>query len=227
MAVHISRLLFGKEHVLPSTSSARPHAWTAGTFDGGWYRAIVRFAHHSAWLNGPLELYTTVGIALLAVMAIGAWWSARGQADRRSMAAVAWLGLGTLLSVGCGLMLKQVFHEVRPCRTLSVVTVEACPGVKDYSFPSDHMTVAVALAVGLWLVDRRLGLVAAALAAIEGFSRVYLGQHYPHDVLAAIVLSTVVMLAGWRVARRPLTGLVAALERTPLRRALTTRSGSS
>jgi hypothetical protein len=59
------------------------------------------------------------------------------------------------------------------------------------------------------------------LAALEGFSRIYLGQQYPHDVLAGALLSTVVLLAGWALARRPLTHLMTALEATPLRPLLT------
>jgi membrane-associated phospholipid phosphatase len=137
------------------------------------------------------------------------------------MAAVGWLGLGTLVSVAGGLLLKQVFQENRPCQAIHVATVQACPGPTDYSFPSDHTTIAVALAVGVWLVSRRLGALALVLAALEAFSRVYLGQHYPHDVIAGAVLSTVIMLGGWPLVRRPLAGLAGWLETTPLRPLLT------
>lgn len=202
-------------------SAAIPPARPVMTIDDGWYRAVNSFAQRTGWLHRPMEVYTLVGIAALAVLAVLAWWSARAHADRRAMAAVAWLGLGTVLSILAGLALKQVFQEARPCRTIALTTVQACPGATDYSFPSDHMTVAVALAIGLWLVNHKLGLVAVALAAVEGFSRVYLGQHYPHDVLGAVVLSSVIMLGGWLLARGPLIRLIAALERTPLRVILT------
>jgi membrane-associated phospholipid phosphatase len=190
---------------------------TVTTADDGWYRDLTGFAQHTAWLNGVMALYTVGAIVLLALMAGYAWWWARSRADLAAMAAVLWLGLGTVVCVGLGLGLKQVFKETRPCLVIHVATVQACPGATDYSFPSDHTTVAVALAVGLWLVNRKLGLVGAALALVEAFSRVYLGQHYPHDVLAAIVLSTAVMLLGWALLRRPLVRLVTALATTPVR----------
>jgi membrane-associated phospholipid phosphatase len=193
------------------------HLNTVTTADDGWYRSITSFAQHTSWLQGPMELYTTAGIGLLVLIALAAWWSARARADRAAVAAVVWIGLGTAVSVGCGLALKQVFKENRPCQSIHVVTVQACPGPADYSFPSDHTLIAVALAVGIWIASSRLGIIAAVLAALEGFSRVYLGQHYPHDVFAAIILGTAVMLVGWVLLRRPLTGLVAALEATPLR----------
>ncbi|GAC1361611.1 MAG: hypothetical protein NVSMB32_00820 [Actinomycetota bacterium] len=49
----------------------------------------------------------------------------------------------------------------------------------DFSFPSDHAAVAGAVATALFLVDRRIGLVAAILALAMAFARVYVGAHYP------------------------------------------------
>jgi membrane-associated phospholipid phosphatase len=206
---------------MPLALAAPPQIKTVTTADDGWYRQITSFAQHTVWLQSPMKLYTLAGIGLLGLMALYAWWSARARADRAAMVAVAWLGLGTVISVACGLGLKQVFQENRPCQAIHVTTVQACPGPSDYSFPSDHTTVAVALAVGLWIVSRKLGIIAAILAVIEGFSRVYLGQHYPHDVLGGAILSTAVLLIGWPLARRPLTSLVTVLEATPLRPLLT------
>jgi membrane-associated phospholipid phosphatase len=187
-------------------------ASTVTTADDGWYRSITGFAQHTHWLNGLMGLLTVVLIAALALMLGYAAWRAWRAADRAALAATAWAVGGTVLSVGCGLVLKQIFHETRPCLALpDVTTVQACPGPTDYAFPSDHTTVAVALAAGLWLIDRRLGAIGAALALLEGFSRIYLGLHYPHDVLAGIVLSSVVVLGGWLLVRGPLLRLIGHL----------------
>ncbi|MBR7827609.1 phosphatase PAP2 family protein [Actinospica sp. MGRD01-02] len=194
---------------------------TVTTADDGWYRDITSFARHTAWLHGIMSLYTVGAVAVLVLMACYAWWSARARADRAAMAAVAWIGIGTVVSVACGLGLKQVFKETRPCLVIHVATVQACPGATDYSFPSDHTIISVALAVGLLIYSRKLGAVAAIIALVEGFSRIYLGQHYPHDVFAAIVVSTVIMLAGWVLLRGLLDRLIGALEATPLRPLLT------
>jgi membrane-associated phospholipid phosphatase len=181
---------------------------TVTTADDGWYRSVTGFAQHTHWLNGLMGLLTVALIAVIAVMLGFAGWRGWRAADRAALAATAWAVAGTVLSVGCGLVLKQVFHETRPCLALrDVTTAQACPGPTDYAFPSDHTTIAVALAAGLWLVNRRLGAIGAALALLEGFSRIYLGMHYPHDVLAGIALSCAVVLGGWVFARRPLLGL--------------------
>jgi membrane-associated phospholipid phosphatase len=184
---------------------------TVTTVDDGWYRAVTDFAQHTAWLHAVMSALTTLLIAALALLVLAAGWRAWRRADRAALTAFAWACLGTAISIGCGLLLKQVFQESRPCLAMpQVVTVQACPGPTDYSFPSDHTTVAVALAAGLWLIDRRLGALAAAVAVFEGFSRIYLGQHYPHDVVAAILLSTVIVLGGWPLVRSPLSRLVQA-----------------
>lgn len=204
-----------------ASALATPAVSTVTTADDGWYRDITSFAQHTAWLHGIMSLYTVGAIAVLVLMACYAWWSARARADRAAMAAVAWIGIGTVISVACGLGLKQVFQETRPCLAIHVTTVQACPGATDYSFPSDHTIVSVALAVGLLIYSRKLGALAAVIALVEGFSRIYLGQHYPHDVLAAIIVSTVIMLAGWVLVRGLLVRVIGALEATPLRPLLT------
>lgn len=194
---------------------------TVTTADDGWYRDITNFAQHTALLHSPMSAYTTASFGLLALLGLYAWWRARGRADRTAMAALAWTGIGTAVCIAAGLGLKQVFAEARPCLAMHVTTVEPCPGPTDYSFPSDHTTVAVALAAGLLLVNRKLGLIAAVLALLEGFSRIYLGQHYPHDVAAGLILSTLILLAGWPLVRRPLIVLLTVLEATRLRPVLT------
>jgi membrane-associated phospholipid phosphatase len=185
-----------------------PSVSTVTTFDDGWYRSVTDFARHTTWLNGIMSLLTVALIVALALMLVYAAWRAWRAADRVAVAASAWAVAGSVLSIGLGLGLKQVFQETRPCLALpDVTTVQACPGPTDYSFPSDHTTVAVALAAGLWLINRRLGAIGGVMALMEGFSRVYLGQHYPHDVLAAFVLSSVVVLGGWPLVRKPLLRL--------------------
>jgi len=65
---------------------------------------------------------------------------------------------------------------------------------RNSGFPSDHATGAFAFAMGLWLYDRTIGAVAFVLAAIVAFARVYVGVHYPSDVVAGALIGMAVAL---------------------------------
>jgi len=72
----------------------------------------------------------------------------------------------------------------------------------DPSFPSGHASVSFACAVMLALTVPRLAAPALVLAAAIAYSRLYLGVHYPLDVLGGGVLGTAVAIALRQLAER-------------------------
>jgi undecaprenyl-diphosphatase len=70
------------------------------------------------------------------------------------------------------------------------------------SFPSGHAATSVAGAIVLTFLLGRWGLALGVLAAAVCFSRVYIGVHYPLDVVAGALLGAVVGLAAVAVVRR-------------------------
>jgi undecaprenyl-diphosphatase len=94
--------------------------------------------------------------------------------------------------------LKNSFFRVRPCNALEGVRLlVGC--TNSASFPSNHAVNVSVLATLAALYMPRLWLPATALACIVGYSRVYVGTHYPLDVLAGSVLGIVVALVCSRV----------------------------
>ena len=91
-------------------------------------------------------------------------------------------------------LLKYSLLRARPCIALADVRLlVGCTNLP--SFPSNHAVNTSVLATLATLHVPRLWLPAMAVAFLVGYSRVYVGAHYPFDVLAGIVLGIVVALA--------------------------------
>jgi undecaprenyl-diphosphatase len=145
------------------------------------------------WLDKLFWLITQTGGPLLVLLVAGTavwFW----QHDQRK---VTWLVLasfgGTLL---LNSLLKLLFARPRPNVFPPLMTETS------YSFPSGHTMSAVAvyglLALLLWQRGKRGW---AALAGwwvlLVAISRVYLGVHYPSDVLASLALGGIWLIIVW------------------------------
>ncbi|MFF7455248.1 phosphatase PAP2 family protein [Kitasatospora sp. NPDC008115] len=168
-------------------------AFDGSGIDGGLYRRVVGWADAAPdWFNRLVEVWSLLGLGLFALLMLAAWWRARG-AGPAVMARVLASPLVVVVAYAVNSGLKGLVEEVRPCAQLRVrETLEACPGAGDWSFPSNHTVAAVAAAAALWFADRRIGAVAAVAALLMGASRVWVGVHYPHDVLAGALVGLLV-----------------------------------
>ncbi|MCX4749228.1 phosphatase PAP2 family protein [Kitasatospora sp. NBC_01287] len=200
-----------------TSAATAPAALDGSRIDGGLYTTVTDFARHTHWLNQPMVWWTSYGAVLFVLLLIAAWWRAR-RADAAAMAgalsAFAAAAIAFLLNSG----IKDLVAEPRPCRALPHdFLLEACPVPSDYAFPSNHTTVAFAAAVALLLIDRRLGAFAIVAAVLMGASRVYVGAHYPHDVLASALVGALVAIPTVLTGRRALTPAVELLRTGALR----------
>jgi undecaprenyl-diphosphatase len=149
-------------------------------------------------VNGPLhghdaaqdvvELVNAWALPALVAAAALTWFLARpGGPPRSKLAAVCAAmaaGLGLLLDAA----LAQVWHHPRPFVDRPRATVLLVHHAADNSFPSDHATVAFAVALAVLAFHRRLGSAFLALAALVALDRVLVGVHYPSDVAASLAV---------------------------------------
>ncbi|QNE21322.1 phosphatase PAP2 family protein [Kribbella qitaiheensis] len=180
------------------------------------FEQINAFAKATPWLHTPAQIYAGYGVVLFAFLLLAGWWIARRTGDVSRVAAAITAGGATLLALAVNQPIVHAVNEARPYSSLHNILVLANRS-SDASFPSDHATMAGAVAVGLWLVNRRLGIIATIAAVLMAFTRVYIAAHYPGDVAAGLLLGGLVAVVTWLVIRRPLTRLVGALAGTPLR----------
>ena len=81
------------------------------------------------------------------------------------------------------------------------------------SFPSDTATLLFAIAAGFWLGSRWLGLVFGVFALSTSLARVYLGIHYPSDILVGAMLGIATSIALDRdFVRRKIAAPILAIE---------------
>lgn len=132
--------------------------------------------------NGPYFM-----IALLPII-----WFWPGKADERKQR--EWAVIAACASILIGLGVNQVIIHLwqRPRPFVHHHATMLISHARDASFPSDHSTVAFALAFALLLMVRRVGWVALVMAIVLGFSRVYVGVHYVSDVAGAALIGFVV-----------------------------------
>ncbi|MFC5731977.1 phosphatase PAP2 family protein [Cytobacillus gottheilii] len=89
---------------------------------------------------------------------------------------------------------KRFYPRKRPYLTLADSFSPDNP-LKDHSFPSGHTTAIFAIIIPFTLLIPYIGIILIPLACIVGISRIYLGLHYPTDVLAGSLLGTITGIA--------------------------------
>lgn len=153
------------------------------------------------WLTAVFQLlsgagnYSLVWIVLVIVLVI------RGRGKPRTVLAVfAAMIISLILSL---YVLKPWIGRMRPSESYPEL-VNSTIDVTGYSFPSGHSSVAFAAAFVLAWVYPVYGWSFWLLAAFIGLSRVYLGVHYPTDVVAGAIVGIevgYVVVRGLRIGR--------------------------
>lgn len=157
--------------------------WIQGHLRGGMDEAVAAFTH----LGDGGGLFIALGMALLCFP----------RTRRAGAAVLTALLLGALVT---NVTLKPLVDRTRPW--LAVEGLRTLVTERDLrSFPSGHSTAAFAFAGAMLCsgVKRRWKGLCLLLAAAMAFSRLYVGVHYPTDVLAGIVIGLAAGRAGWKI----------------------------
>jgi len=142
----------------------------------------VNHLPHNRWLNGFFRFFTLIftgGLGWYLIMVLAILFDPR-KGTRVVRHTVLPLSAATSL---VEFPIKAFFHRSRPfIAFIQAIVIGKKPG--SWSFPSGHSASSFA---GAWLFSHeypRRSLVFFILASVVGFSRIYLGDHYPGDVLS-------------------------------------------
>jgi undecaprenyl-diphosphatase len=137
-------------------------------------------------------LPTVFALALVAL-----WLSWRPRNQQGAFLA----GVSALTALGLGQLIGKAFPRPRPYLSHSVN--QLIPPSLDTSFPSDHAILGFAVAVMVWRYNRRAGVALLVLATLMAIARVFVGAHYPGDVLGGAVLGALTSSAVAALSERP------------------------
>ena len=176
------------------------------------YHSINDFVWRHHWLGSLFKAIETYGTILIAVAAFGLWFVSRPGGDRKwKLASGSALGAAAL-GLAINRIIAAIYHRDRPFITHPSAHVFG-PHKTDASFPSDHTTAAIGIAVAVLLIDTGVGVAFLVLAVLIAVGRVIVGEHYPADVLGSTLIGIAVAFVVVRPGRPVIDFLARIVER--------------
>jgi undecaprenyl-diphosphatase len=164
---------------------------------------------HPAWMNAAMR-FVTITMKAANAVTCGLFVAAVCAPQRGARVLAETLPPLWLTTFVMEVPVKRFFRRRRPfIEVIRATVVGRRPS--SFSFPSGHSAAAFAAAALLRRQYPRLGWMFYGLALLVGFSRIYLGAHYPADVLTGAVGGTVLSETAGALWRRPARGVAALI----------------
>ena len=162
---------------------------TSGGIDYTVFRAINGLAGKSRALDLAMIASAKYLPVLFAIALVLLWLSWRPLNQRAAFLA----GASALIALGVGQIIGKLIPRPRPY--LSHTVNQLIPRSLDTSFPSDHAILGFAVGVMIVRFNKKAGSLLIIMATIMAVSRVFVGTHYPGDVIGGAVLGALTSAA--------------------------------
>jgi undecaprenyl-diphosphatase len=178
------------------------------------FQAINQNAGHHHFLDGLMVFVTKDALAVFALVLLLMWFFGK----EKNKYTVVFAAITGALGLFINFILGHIYFEPRPFVTHHVHLL--IQHAKDSSFPSDHTTGTFSLALAvLWRRHRKIGFGLLLFAILTGISRVYVGHHYPFDVLTSVIVALITsrFVYAFRSEFRPIARfIISTYNRIPL-----------
>ena len=134
------------------------------------------------------KTFNSWAIIVLILAAAVLWVLARPEGSLRPKLATACAALAAVLGLIANMVLGHIWYHDRPFVTHPAQTVLLVHHAPDNGFPSEHATVAFAIAFGVLVFYRPLGILFLLLATMISLDRIFVGVHYPADIVASLLI---------------------------------------
>ena len=160
------------------------------TIDYQLFKLLNQLAGQNPIFDQLVLLFSKYGPILFGLILVWLWFSnAQNQHENRKI--VLYAVSIAILTLGIDKLIEMVYFRPRPFVNHSVILLLEKSNL-DPSFPSNHAAGAFALAFALFWKRRKIGAVLILMACFMAFSRIFIGVHYPLDVLAGAFIGLAV-----------------------------------
>jgi undecaprenyl-diphosphatase len=161
--------------------------------------AINGMAGHVGLLDDIMKLAAKDLVFVVVPLILLLWFLPGARAGRALRQRVAFVAVvAAVLALAAGMVAGQLYSDSRPFVSEPGVTRLLISHSADNGFPSDHALVSFAVAGGLFAWRWMAGLAAAIVATFIGIARIFVGVHWPLDIVGGAMIG---LLAGELVAR--------------------------
>jgi len=160
------------------------------------FYVVNDWAGQFAWLDNLMIFFTHTITYIFPLILVLLWVSGQKELKKASLYALFSFVLAILISKIIGMF---YFHPRPFVEHLGTQLVDHAP---DSSFPSDHSTAAFSISFAVYWVRKRSGGYMLGLAAFTALSRVFIGVHFPADIIAGAIIGLLTSLIIYKSRHR-------------------------